>query len=99
MGVAGASAVATIQAEQPQLAQVLAMRDTGLRLVTFDGDQTLYSDGSDFSDPKLARYLVLLLHSGVSVALVTAAGYGYEGALCDAEVRLCDVGDAAEEQV
>ncbi len=63
------------------LAQVLAMRDTGLRLVTFDGDQTLYSDGSDFSDPKLARYLVLLLHSGVSVALVTAAGYGYEGAL------------------
>ena len=33
-------------------AQVLAMRDTNLRLVTFDGDCTLYSDGNNFSDRK-----------------------------------------------
>ena len=32
--------------------QVLAMRDTNLRLVTFDGDCTLYSDGNNFSDRK-----------------------------------------------
>jgi len=35
------------------LAQVLAMRQTQLRLVSFDGDCTLYSDGKDFSDPKV----------------------------------------------
>ena len=29
------------------LAQVLAMRQTQLRLVSFDGDCTLYSDGKD----------------------------------------------------
>ena len=55
------------------LAQVLAMRQTQLRLVSFDGDCTLYSDGKDFSDPKLARYIALLLRRGVHVALVTAA--------------------------
>ena len=60
------------------LAQVLAMRQTQLRLVSFDGDCTLYSDGKDFSDPKLARYIALLLRRGVHVALVTAAGYAYD---------------------
>jgi IMP and pyridine-specific 5'-nucleotidase len=50
----------------------------GPMMVTFDGDQTLYTDGSNFdSNPKLANYLYLLLHHGVSVAVVTAAGYEY----------------------
>ena len=62
------------------LAQVLAIRQTQLKLVSFDGDCTLYSDGKDFSDPKLARYITLLLKRGVHVALVTAAGYAYDAA-------------------
>eukprot|EP00548_Thalassiothrix_antarctica_P005128 CAMPEP_0194137600 /NCGR_PEP_ID=MMETSP0152-20130528/7482_1 /TAXON_ID=1049557 /ORGANISM="Thalassiothrix antarctica, Strain L6-D1" /LENGTH=399 /DNA_ID=CAMNT_0038834699 /DNA_START=360 /DNA_END=1559 /DNA_ORIENTATION=+ len=48
------------------------------KLITFDGDQTLYSDGSNFeSNPRLANYLYLLLKHGVTVAVVTAAGYEY----------------------
>ena len=51
----------------------------GPGLVTFDGDQTLYSDGGNFdSNPKLARALALLLKNNVSIAVVTAAGYEYE---------------------
>ena len=51
----------------------------GPKLITFDGDQTLYSDGANFeSNPKLANYLYLLLKHGVTVAVVTAAGYEYE---------------------
>ena len=46
--------------------------------ITFDGDCTLYSDGKDFSNPKLARYIALLLKKGVAVALVTAAGYAHD---------------------
>ena len=35
----------------------------GPSLITFDGDQTLYSDGANFeSNPLLASYLYLLLH-------------------------------------
>lgn len=50
----------------------------GPKMITFDGDQTLYSDGATFdSNPKLAYYLYLLLRHGVSVAVVTAAGYEY----------------------
>jgi len=51
----------------------------GPSLITFDGDQTLYSDGKNFeSNPKLASYIYLLLKKGVSVAVVTAAGYEYQ---------------------
>jgi IMP and pyridine-specific 5'-nucleotidase len=50
----------------------------GPRLITFDGDQTLYSDGANFeSNPHLANYLYQLLRHQASVAVVTAAGYGY----------------------
>jgi len=50
----------------------------GPKMITFDGDQTLYTDGSNFdSNPRLANYLYLLLRHGVSVAVVTAAGYEY----------------------
>jgi len=53
----------------------------GPSLITFDGDQTLYSDGANFeSNPKLATYLYLLLRNGVTVAVVTAAGYEYQTA-------------------
>ena len=51
----------------------------GPSMITFDGDQTLYSDGANFeSNPKLALYLYLLLRNGVTVAVVTAAGYEYQ---------------------
>lgn len=51
----------------------------GPSLITFDGDQTLYSDGANFeSNPVLANYLYLLLTHGVTVAVVTAAGYEYQ---------------------
>jgi hypothetical protein len=50
----------------------------GPKMITFDGDQTLYSDGSNFdSNPALASYLCQLLKHGVIVAIVTAAGYEY----------------------
>eukprot|EP00934_Nitzschia_sp_Nitz4_P009053 Nitzschia sp. Nitz4//scaffold171_size48012//41509//43076//NITZ4_007133-RA/size48012-augustus-gene-0.29-mRNA-1//-1//CDS//3329538725//9043//frame0 len=50
----------------------------GPKMITFDGDQTLYSDGATFdSNPTLAHYLFLLLRRGVSIAVVTAAGYEY----------------------
>lgn len=50
----------------------------GPKMITFDGDQTLYSDGANFeSNPRLANYLYLLLKNGVTIAVVTAAGYEY----------------------
>ena len=54
---------------------------SGPKLICFDGDQTLYSDGANFeSSPKLAKYLYLLLKHGVTIAVVTAAGYEYQAA-------------------
>ena len=51
----------------------------GPKLISFDGDQTLYSDGSNFDDnPELASYMELLLKHGTIVAVVTAAGYDYK---------------------
>lgn len=51
----------------------------GPKLLCFDGDQTLYSDGANFEkDQKLAKYLYLLLKHGVTIAVVTAAGYEYQ---------------------
>ena len=48
-------------------------------MITFDGDQTLYSDGANFeSNQELAQYLYLLVRNGVTVAVVTAAGYEYQ---------------------
>ena len=50
----------------------------GPTMITFDGDQTLYSDGANFEgNPQLANYLYLLLRHGVTLAVVTAAGYEY----------------------
>lgn len=51
----------------------------GPKMITFDGDQTLYSDGANFEgNPELANYLYLLLRNGVTLAVVTAAGYEYQ---------------------
>tara|TARA_B110000305_G_C19333656_1_gene585370 strand:- start:159 stop:1136 length:978 start_codon:yes stop_codon:yes gene_type:complete len=54
---------------------------TGPKLVTFDGDQTLYTDGANFSTSEesvaLSRAITALLQNGVTVAIVTAAGYDY----------------------
>jgi IMP and pyridine-specific 5'-nucleotidase len=49
-----------------------------LRLITFDGDQTLYSDGQSFDDHRLAHMISQLMRSGVYVAVVTAAGYKFD---------------------
>eukprot|EP01056_Protomagalhaensia_sp_Gyna25_P000598 Protomagalhaensia_sp_Gyna_25__597@NODE_1282_length_1983_cov_15_293724_g1023_i0_p1_GENE_NODE_1282_length_1983_cov_15_293724_g1023_i0NODE_1282_length_1983_cov_15_293724_g1023_i0_p1_ORF_typecomplete_len365_score77_16ISN1/PF06437_11/2e72_NODE_1282_length_1983_cov_15_293724_g1023_i03041398 len=59
------------------LAQVLASAKD-LRLVTFDGDETLYDHGASFEDKEMARLLLDLLRRGCYVAVVTAAAYGFE---------------------
>mmetsp|Transcript_3945 Transcript_3945/g.11810 ORF Transcript_3945/g.11810 Transcript_3945/m.11810 type:complete len:405 (+) Transcript_3945:111-1325(+) len=57
------------------ISQLLVLQ-RNLRLITFDGDQTLYQDGGDFHpESGLVQHLVDLLEEGVYVALVTAAGY------------------------
>lgn len=60
-------------------AQTMALAGPGtsrVRLVTFDGDVTLYDDGSSLSpgDPIVAC-LVALIRRGIYVGIVTAAGY------------------------
>lgn len=68
------------------LAQVIALSKT-LSLISFDGDQTLYSDGGNFDDnEELAMGIIYLMKSGVNVALITAAGYGLDNTKY--EVRL-----------
>jgi len=60
------------------LAQVIAStsEETRLRLVTFDGDKTLYEDGADFqAGSKLVVRLIKLLRQGLNICVVTAAGY------------------------
>ncbi|KAJ2706511.1 IMP 5'-nucleotidase [Coemansia sp. IMI 203386] len=58
------------------LAQVMAIANS-LRLVTFDGDMTLYADGQNFEqDNELTSLLISLLRRNIAVAIVTAAGYG-----------------------
>ncbi|KAH6562143.1 hypothetical protein BASA50_003086 [Batrachochytrium salamandrivorans] len=61
-------------------AQIKAISPT-LKLITFDGDMTLYADGADFArDSQLVKLLVSLLAANISVAIVTAAGYGDDAA-------------------
>lgn len=64
------------------LAQVMAYGLAGgsLKFVSFDGDCTLYKDGKNFEDAALGAQIARLLQRGVTVALVTAAGYGYDAA-------------------
>ena len=61
------------------LSQVMAIGQK-LQLITFDGDQTLYTDGGNFDDnEELALAIMSLMCHGVKVAVVTAAGYGLDG--------------------
>ncbi|GME76276.1 unnamed protein product [Ambrosiozyma monospora] len=47
-----------------------------LQLVTFDGDITLYDDGTNLDpDSPLLPYLLQLLEKGLYIGIVTAAGY------------------------
>eukprot|EP00041_Stephanoeca_diplocostata_P028624 m.823750 g.823750 ORF g.823750 m.823750 type:complete len:422 (+) comp23404_c0_seq1:107-1372(+) len=69
------------------LAQINAI-GKDLKLITLDGDCTLYSDGKTFEDEKLARYLCRLITEGVYVALVTAAGYGNNSEKYEARIQL-----------
>ncbi|KAF4251963.1 hypothetical protein CNMCM8714_008436 [Aspergillus fumigatus] len=58
-------------------AQLLGLvRGPGLDLVTFDGDVTLYDDGACLApdNPAIPR-IIRLLHQGVRIGIVTAAGY------------------------
>ncbi|RPB23497.1 IMP-specific 5-nucleotidase [Terfezia boudieri ATCC MYA-4762] len=58
-------------------AQIMSLsRDGPLKLVTFDGDVTLYDDGQSLtpSNPVINQILSLLLRN-VCVGIVTAAGY------------------------
>ncbi|KAJ2000059.1 IMP 5'-nucleotidase [Coemansia thaxteri] len=58
------------------MAQVMAIAPH-LQLVTFDGDMTLYADGQNFEeDTALTALLIGLLRRQITVAIVTAAGYG-----------------------
>ncbi|CAG8568517.1 4547_t:CDS:10 [Acaulospora morrowiae] len=56
-------------------AQIIAIAPK-LKLITFDGDMTLYDDGEDFEqDSKSVNLLVQLLKYDLNVCVVTAAGY------------------------
>jgi IMP and pyridine-specific 5'-nucleotidase len=73
----GGGAFDTLSSPSP--ASLSTIQLNGPRLISFDGDQTLYSDGSNFEgNPELANYMYLLLRHGVFVAVVTAAGYEYQ---------------------
>ena len=64
---------------EPVLAKGEAVEAFRPKMITFDGDQTLYSDGANFEgNPELVNYLYLLLRHGVTLAVVTAAGYEYQ---------------------
>lgn len=63
------------------LSQVMAI-GPNLRMITFDGDQTLYSDGQNFqANDELASGILSLMINGVKVIVVTAAGYGLNGSM------------------
>lgn len=57
-------------------AQAMTLGQTGVRLVTFDGDVTLYDDGMSLTteNPVIPRLLELLKRD-MYVGIVTAAGY------------------------
>ena len=68
------------------LAQIKAVATPALRLMTFDGDETLYRDGMTLTDPEMATMLTDLITSGITVAIVTAAGYGYDNSKYEARL-------------
>eukprot|EP01068_Selenidium_serpulae_P016888 Selendium_serpulae@DN6332_c0_g1_i17.p2 len=59
-----------------------------LKLLTFDGDETLYPDGQNFEDLDIASYIAMLIKEGINVAIVTAAGYGYQVEKYEARIKV-----------
>jgi len=60
---------------------------TKLKFVSFDGDQTLYSDGGNFEEKSGLSYQIIeLLKAGIIVCVITAANYQHDGSKY--EVRL-----------
>lgn len=69
------------------IAQILAI-GTKLSFISFDGDQTLYSDGGNFEEKEeLSKEIIELIRAGVTVAVVTAAGYGLDGSKYEVRLR------------
>jgi hypothetical protein len=63
------------------ISQVLAIGEN-LKFISFDGDQTLYTNGENFEEnEELSTAIIQLLIHGVKVAVITAAGYGKNGSL------------------
>lgn len=63
-----------------------------LQMVTFDADDTIYSDGGSIvKDCDMTKVIVQLLQNGIYVSLVTAAGYPNQPERF--EQRLCGVRD------
>ncbi|KAJ5110517.1 hypothetical protein N7532_001052 [Penicillium argentinense] len=58
-------------------AQVLGLiKTSSVELITFDGDVTLYDDGTNLlSDNPVIPCIIRLLRQGIKVGIVTAAGY------------------------
>ncbi|KAL4804151.1 IMP-specific 5-nucleotidase [Aspergillus unguis] len=74
-------------------AQLLGLVHTrGLNLVTFDGDVTLYDDGTNLTpdNPVISR-IIRLLRQDIKVGIVTAAGYTEEAKYYDRLKGLLDV--------
>jgi len=68
------------------LSQLLAI-NVDLKMVSFDGDQTLYSDGGNFEEKSGLSYQIIeLLKAGITVCVITAANYEHNGPMY--EVRL-----------
>jgi IMP and pyridine-specific 5'-nucleotidase len=72
------------------LSQIMAI-GTNLKMISFDGDQTLYHDGGNLenneSNSELISGIVQLLKSDVKVIVITAAGYGLDGSKYAVRVR------------
>jgi IMP and pyridine-specific 5'-nucleotidase len=61
------------------LAQLMAI-NKNLKFVSFDGDQTLYSDGGNFAENSgLSFQIIELIKAGIMVCVITAANYQHEG--------------------
>ncbi|KAL4976230.1 IMP-specific 5'-nucleotidase 1 [Aspergillus desertorum] len=74
-------------------AQLLGLvHTTGLDLVTFDGDVTLYDDGANLNaDSPVIPRIIRLLRQGIKVGIVTAAGYTDEAKYYERLQGLLDV--------
>ena len=61
------------------LSQLLAIGDK-LKFISFDGDQTLYSDGGNFEEKSGLSYQIIeLIKAGVIICVITAANYFHDG--------------------